>query len=190
MASSQFAPLAAALATAALLATASASGAQELRAGAGYAPHKPEQSASVVADYVFRSPKFLSFAGSPRPYVGTQLSLGGDTNYGQAGLTWRWGRGKVYFDLGAGLAIHDGEISLDQPQPGLSLAENERRRKAREEKVEFGHRVLYHATFALGLRLDERWAVEFEGQHWSNGHLGSDTHDGTDSLGLRAAYRF
>ena len=96
----------------ALLAAAGPCGAQELRAGAGYAPHKPEQSASIVADYVFKSPKILKFAGAPRPYVGTQVSLEGDTNYAQAGLTWRWGRGKLYLDLGAGLAVHDGAISL------------------------------------------------------------------------------
>jgi len=185
-----FQPMAAGLAAGALLALAAPCGAQELRLGAGYAPHEPEQSASMVVDYVFKSPKALAFAGAPRPYLGAQVSLEGDTSFAQAGLLWRWERGRAYLDLGAGLAVHDGAISLPQPQAGLSPEENERRRYDLKVRYEFGHRVLYHATFAVGWRLSERWAVEVEGQHWSNGHLGSDTHDGADSLGLRGAYRF
>ena len=60
----------------------------------------------------------------------------------------------------------------------------------RNNYIEFDKRWVFHATFAVGLRLDEHWALEIEGQHWSNGQLGNDTHDGSDSVGLRAAYRF
>jgi hypothetical protein len=73
---------------------------------------------------------------------------------------------------------------------GLPPEENLRRRRDRKENIAFERRWLFHATFAVGFRLDERWAVELEGQHWSNGELNDDTHDGADSLGLRVARRF
>ena len=174
----------------AALAAACPGRAQEIRLGVGYAPHGPETSASMVVDYVFESPKALKFAAMPRPDVGVQVSLGGDTDFAQAGLLWRKVRGRGYLDLGAGLAVHNGALSLPHPKAGVSDAENQRRRRDLKEKIEFESRVQFHATFALGLRLDEHWAVELEGQHWSNGRFASDTHDGADSLGLRTAYRF
>ena len=49
--------------------------AQELRIGAGYAPHGPEKGASVVVEYLFPPVRALDLVGSPRPYASTQLSL-------------------------------------------------------------------------------------------------------------------
>lgn len=179
-----------ALAAVSLLLCAGSAQAQEIRVGAGYAPHAPEKGASVVIDYLFKSPSLLEWAGSPRPYVGAQLSLDGYTNYAQSGLIWRFEQKRTYVDLGAGLSVHDGALSLPRPTPGLSDEENQRRRDKRDKYIEFDKRWVFHATFAVGLRLNESWAVEIEGQHWSNGQLGVDTHDGADSVGLRAAYRF
>ena len=180
--------IAAALGGVSLFATSSQ--AQELRVGTGYAPHAPEKGSSVVVDYLFKPSQALDFMGAPRPYVGTQLSLEGYTNYAQAGLIWRFEQKRTYVDLGAGISVHDGALTLPRPTPGLSDEENQRRREVRDNYIEFDKRWLFHATFAVGLRLDEHWAVEIEGQHWSNGQLGNDTHDGADSVGLRAAYRF
>jgi len=178
-----------ALAALGLLAGAPAE-ANELRIGLNYAAHEPEVGASVIGEYLFEPIQALKFVGAPRPYVSAQLSLDDYTNYAQAGLIWRFERGRTYLDLGGGLSVHDGELYLPRPTPGLSDEENQRRRRDRDRYVEFDKRWVFHATFALGLRLNEQWAVELEGQHWSNGQFGSDTHDGVDSLGLRAARRF
>lgn len=164
--------------------------ARELRVGAGYSPHPPEYGASIIVEYLFEPLGALERFGSPRPYLSTQLSTDSYTNYVQAGLLWRWEGERTYFDLGGGLSVHDGELYLPRPDASQTEEENARRREDREERIEFDKRWVFHATFALGLRLNERWAVEFEGQHWSNGQLNSETHDGVDSLGLRAAYRF
>ena len=182
--------LAAALAAVTALGVADPVQAQELSVGGGYAPNGPEHGASLMAQFLFKSPHILRFLGSPRPYVSGQLSLEDTTNFAQAGLIWRWEGQRVYFDLGGGMAVHDGAITLPRPMSGLSPEENARRRHDRDRLAEWGYRTIFHATFALGWRLNERWALEFEGQHWSNGHVGSDTHDGANSLGLRAAYRF
>ncbi|MCX7586747.1 acyloxyacyl hydrolase [Phenylobacterium sp. 58.2.17] len=174
----------------ALGAASGAAQAQELRVGAGYSPHGPEEGASVIVEYLFPPVQALKAVGTPRPFLSTQLSLDGYTNYAQGGLIWRFERQQAYLDLGAGVAVHDGSLYLARPEPGQPHEENLRRRAARDEYIEFDKRWVFHATFAVGYRLNERWAVEFEGQHWSNGQFGSDTHDGVDSLGLRAAYRF
>ena len=158
--------------------------------GAGYAPNGPEHGASLIAEYLFKPLKVLSFVGSPRPYISGQLSLEDVTNFAQAGLIWRWEGKRTYFDLGGGLAVHDGALTLPRPSPAVPEEENIRRRHERDEHAEWGYRTIFHATFAVGWRLNSRWAVEFEGQHWSNGHVGSNTHDGANSLGLRAAYTF
>jgi hypothetical protein len=180
----------AALAAGSVLAAAGAGQAQELSVGGGYAPNGPERGSSVMAQFLFKPPQILHFMGSPRPYISGQLSLDNVTNFAQAGLIWRWEGSKIYFDLGAGLAVHDGALTLPRPMSGLTEEENNRRRHERDRLAEWGYRTIFHATFALGWRLNPRWALEFEGQHWSNGHVGSDTHDGANSLGLRAAYRF
>lgn len=174
----------------AVLAIAGGAEAQEFRLGVGQAPHGPEKGDSMVVEYVFPPIKALSFIGSPKPYVGAQVSLEDYTNYAQAGVLWRFERERVYFDLGGGLSVHDGNLTLPRPTAGESVEENERRRDIRRRYIEFDTRWLFHATFAVGYRLTDKWAVEFEGQHWSNGQLGNDTHDGSDSLGLRASYRF
>ena len=144
----------------------------------------------MIVEYLFPPVQALKAVGTPRPFLSTQLSLDGYNNYAQGGLIWRFERQQAYLDLGAGVAVHDGSLYLARPAPGQPHEENLRRRAARDEYIEFDKRWVFHATFAVGYRLNERWAVEFEGQHWSNGQFGSDTHDGADSLGLRAAYRF
>jgi len=188
--SSAYGSKAAALAAGSVLAAAADGQAHELRVGLGYAPHAPEKGASVIAEYLFKPLEALRFMGSPRPDLSGQLSLDGYTNFAQAGLIWRWEHKRAYLDLGAGLAIHDGALTLPRPMAGVPDEENIRRRHVRDEELEWGHRTIFHATFAVGWRLNPRWAVELEGQHWSNGHVGSDTHDGANSLGLRAAYSF
>lgn len=171
--------------------------AQEVRLGAGYsAPalilgdsDKPEQGASLLAEYDFKPVRALKVIGAPRPFVSAVISLDGYTNFAQGGLQWRLSRGKAYLDLGVGLAVHDGELSLPEPQPGLPEAENARRRAVRLDTSEHVYRTLLHANFAIGWRVSERVAVEVTGQHWSNGHLGTTGNDGTDVVGLRIAWR-
>jgi len=171
--------------------------AQEVKVGVAYsAPelvlgnsHAPEQGTSVTAEYLFKPIKALRFMGSPRIYLGGVATLDGYTNFAQAGLSWRFQRGRAYVDLGGGLAIHDGELELPKPEPGLSDEENARRRQVRDERSEFVYRELLHASLAFGWRLNDSLAVELSGQHWSNGHLGNTGNDGTDIIGVRLAYR-
>lgn len=168
----------------AVLATSSAV-AGEVRVGGGPSGHDlvfqvddegQEQGASLVADYVFDSPAALRAIGSPRPYVGGSLSVSGYTSFVDAGLLYRAEGRRFYGEAGVGLAAHNGELEADPKSP---------------DQIAFGSRVLLHFGFAVGYRLDERWAVELSTQHWSHGGLfNSETNDGADVLALRVAHRF
>lgn len=185
------------LAASGFLGMASPSAAQEIRVGLGYTAqsliypgsHGTERGASVNAEYLFKPVTALHFIGSPRPFANVSVSLDGFTDFATIGLLWRVERGRFYADLGAGGAVHNGELFLPPPMVGLPLEENIRRRQIREERSEFAYRELFHATFDVGWRLNDRWAVELLGQHWSNGHLGTSSNDGADILSARLAYR-
>lgn len=170
---------------------------QEIRVGAGFSGRDlvvqdgsgPEQGSSITAEYLFKPIEALRWVGRPRPYVGVLVSLDGYTNFAQAGLNWRVQHGRFYVDLGGGGAIHDGAISLPGPEEGLPDEVNDARRRARDEGVDFGQRVLFHASLAAGVRLNKHWAIELGAQHWSNGHVHSATNDGSDIASVRVAYR-
>ena len=158
--------------------------ADELRVGAGPSGHDlvvqvddegQEQGASLVADYVFDSPAVLRAIGSPRPYVGTSVSLSGYTSFVDAGLLYRLEGRKVYGEFGFGLATHDGELEPEIGKP---------------DQIAFGSRVLLHFGLAAGYRVSERWAVELSTQHWSHGGVFDDSNnDGADVLAVRFARR-
>lgn len=186
-------------ATLAALAAPLAAQAAEVRVGAGPSGHDlvvqvddsgQEQGSSVSLDATFRPPGFTRLVRPSRAYVGTAISLNGHTNFLQSGLLWRAEGQRFYGEAGAGLAVHDGELELPRPQPGLSAAENAARQKRLNEEIAFGSRVLFHFTLAVGYRINDRWAVELGSQHWSQGGILNKTNDGADQLFLRTAYRF
>jgi lipid A 3-O-deacylase len=163
---------------------AGAASAGEVRVGAGPSGHDlvvqvddegQEQGASLVADYVFDSPAALRAIGSPRPYVGTSVSLSGYTSFVDAGLLYRAEGRRLYGEFAFGLAAHDGELDANPANP---------------DQIAFGSRVLLHFGLAAGYRFDERWAVELSTQHWSHGGVFDDSNnDGADVLAIRVARR-
>lgn len=173
--------------------------AAEVRVGAGPSGHDlvvqvddvgQEQGSSVSLEATVKAPALVRPIRASRAYVGTAISLDGHTNFVHGGLLWRAEGERFYGEAGAGLALHDGEIDLPQPQPGLPAAENAARARRIQEEIAFGSRVLLHFTLAVGYRINDRWAVELGSQHWSHGGLFGDNNDGADQLFLRTAYRF
>lgn len=156
----------------------------------GLEDNASEQGRLATLDVTFQKWELLDWMGSPRPFVGVAVSLSNYTNFLSAGLVWRYTFGPVYLDVGAGGALHDGYVDLPQPEDGLPLAENQRRRRMLDKHTEFGRNSLFHARFAVGYTLSEEWGVELGTQHWSNGNLGNPTNDGADLLEVRVARRF
>ena len=63
------------------------------------------------AEYIFGSASFDLLSGYVRPNIGISVNDSGDTNKVYAGLLWEYDfKSGIFLNLGAGLAVHDGEI--------------------------------------------------------------------------------
>lgn len=144
-----------------------------------------------------RSERVDSLRLLARPYVYgfVAVNTGGDTSYGGVGLGWKFdvaGPGGLYIRPGIGLVVHDGEDELpDFRVPGLSPAEIQRRVALRDEKIEFGSKVLFQPEFSVGYQFDDSWSAELSYVHLSHGQiLGSGKNQGLDEIGVRVNRRF
>ncbi len=145
-----------------------------------------ENGADFQGELVFSSPEFLSWAGSPRPYLNASLNTAGMTNFGGAGLAWQYAfSSAIYGEFDFGLVVHDGIVNLP-PNPG-----DPERIRLDATRVILGSRILFRPTFVLGLHLNERWDAAFVFEHLSHGQiLASGRNEGLDNLGLRLSYKF
>src|SRR5580700_9347697 len=76
-----------------------------------------EPGPDINGELLFASPDFLQAIGAPRPHLGGSLNTAGATSYGYFGLTWTlapWD-GPLFFGLGLGGAVHDGDLDNDIP---------------------------------------------------------------------------
>lgn len=111
--------------------------------------------------------------GTIRPALGASVNTEGFTSHAYLDARWEYEwRNGLFFGLGLGAAIHNGEIDCCEPD-----------RKA------LGSRVLFHIPLELGLRFDERNSVSVYFEHMSNGNL-ADTNEGLDAIGVRYGRRF
>lgn len=111
--------------------------------------------------------------GAPAPHVFAALNTAGDTSYAGFGVTWRIGRGPLYFQPGIGMAIHNGRSQ----------------RTVTPDRIDFGSRVVFVPEVAIGYRIDQRWSVEAAIVHLSHAQLFSEQNPGSDNIGLRVNYR-
>jgi hypothetical protein len=132
-----------------------------------------ESGHDINAELIF-SPSYALWHGHIRPNLGVSLNDSGDTSKVYAGGVWQylWRNGFI-FDLGAGLALHDGDIaSTDAP-----------------DKKQLGSRVLFHFALEFGyaLSVHNRFFVMFD--HISNGYM-TEPSEGLDTIGIRYGYLF
>lgn len=146
-----------------------------------------EERGSVDLHLVYRTPP-VGFALRPRLTARLQVNTGGGTNFASLGAEWRQTllRGRVYGQVGIGLAVHDGyRFTPDPAAPGLTRAEVLRRLEIEATRTSFGSRVLFNPNLSVGVRLSDRVAVEAALEHFSHATLFSAQNPGIDSLGLR-----
>ena len=111
--------------------------------------------------------------GAIRPVIGGTINTRGDTSHSYIDARWQAdGPANLFFGLGLGAAIHDGELEPVDPH----------------EKA-LGSRVLFHIPAELGVHLDAHndFSVYFE--HTSNANT-QDYNEGLDRIGVRYGYRF
>lgn len=131
-----------------------------------------ESGVDVNIEAMF-TPSFELFGGTIRPVAGASINTSGDTSKLYIAGRWRYqfDRG-VFFGLGVGGAVHDGETDV----------------KSDDAKA-LGSRFLFHNALELGYRFKDNSTAAFYFDHVSNASL-ADPNQGLDTLGIRLGYRF
>ncbi|MGB5232945.1 MAG: acyloxyacyl hydrolase [Desulfoprunum sp.] len=132
-----------------------------------------ETGTDVNAEIVL-TPAYPLWGGQIRPNIGVSINDTGATSKIYTGGVWQflWRNGCM-LDLGAGMAIHDGEI--DNPQA--------------VDRKELGSRVLLHFSLEFGYALSAHNRIFLMFDHVSNGYT-VDPNEGLDTLGIRYGYLF
>jgi hypothetical protein len=113
--------------------------------------------------------------GAIRPVIGGSINTRGDTSDGYIDARWQGDLPSgVFFGLGLGAAVHDGEIGGVNSDP---------------DKKWLGSRVLFHIPIEVGYHLDEHSDVSVYFEHMSNAYT-QKYNEGLDRIGLRYGYRF
>lgn len=145
-----------------------------------------EDGPNVTGELVFKSPDFLSFALSPRPYATLSVNTSGATSYGGVGLLWNFDFAEKWsFEPSLGYVFHDGsnENPFIQGTP-----ESDR---FGEENVLLGSDDLFRTGFALNRQMGENWGLQLQYDHLSHGQiLGDGRNQGLDNIGLRVYFEF
>jgi len=120
------------------------------------------------------SPHLVLWHGQIRPNLGLSVNDRGNTSKIYVGGVWQhlWRNGLI-FDLGAGLAVHDGEI--EDPQA--------------IDRKQMGSRVLVRFAAEIGYALTAHNRLLLLFDHVSNGYT-ADPNEGLDTVGIRYGYLF
>ena len=152
-----------------------------------------EKGPQIVAGVRTASLDELAFAFKPRVHLIVGVNTRGGTNYAAAGLSWRFNfaNDRFYLQPGIGAAVHTGKVDLPSPEePGLTLAERQRRLLDWQTKLDLGSRVLFEPELSLGWKATDRFSVELSWIHLSHGQLAGTQNPGLGDFGIRAVYRY
>jgi lipid A 3-O-deacylase len=135
----------------------------------------------------------LSAIWKPHVHLLAGVNNAGGTDYLAAGFDWRftWGQGRFYVEPGIGGAIHTGKVDLPSPfAPGITAAEQARRRHDWDTKLDLGSRLLFEPEIAVGWKATPRLSMELSWIHMSHAQLAGKQNPGLSDIGLRAVYRY
>ncbi len=145
-----------------------------------------ESGVNIVGELRFKSPEFLSWAGSPHPYLMASANTDGNTSYAGGGLEWDFEFAPgFHLEPGFGYVIHDGELNNPfangTPEAAAYF----------EEHVLLGSRDLFRTSIAVSWDVSPGFAVQGIYEHLSHGQiLGEGRNQGMDELGVRAVWKF
>lgn len=113
--------------------------------------------------------------GAIRPVIGGSINTRGQTSDGYIDARWQGDcPSGLFFGLGLGAAIHDGEIGGAGSDP---------------DRKWLGSRVLFHIPMEVGYHLDEHNDISVYFEHMSNAYT-QKYNEGMDRIGVRYGYRF
>ncbi|MGD9816973.1 MAG: acyloxyacyl hydrolase [Hyphomonadaceae bacterium] len=145
-----------------------------------------EDGSNVEFQVSFDSPAFLSWAGSPQPYIVASINTAGETSFGGFGLEWRWEFADGWaLEPGFGYIIHNGETNNPFPN-GSPQAQ-----AFADEHVLLGSEDLFRTSLGLTRDFEGPWEAQLFFEHLSHGQvLGSGRNQGLDQIGIRFGYQF
>lgn len=144
-----------------------------------------EDGPNVEFQVSFDSPEFLSWAGSPQPYIMASVNTAGDTSFGGVGLEWRWDFAEGWaIEPGVGYIIHDG--ATENPYPGGSQASVD----FAKDHLLLGSEDLFRTSIGLTRDFAGPWEGQLFFEHLSHGQIiGSGHNQGVDQIGIRIGYQ-
>lgn len=133
---------------------------------------REDGSVNLNAEVLFHSPDILSVVGSPRPHLGTQVNLSGETSQVYAGLSYEWYLvDQVFVGIHGGGAYHNGETTGSRTRKNL------------------GCNTLFRGAVEAGYRFGDRQSLSVMVDHISNANL-CDANEGLETIVVRYGYRF
>jgi lipid A 3-O-deacylase len=133
---------------------------------------KKESGVDFNVEVLFERRRLDLPRGGIRPNVGISVNNRGDTSKIYGGILWEAAALSPFFNIGIGLAVHDGELEAKK-----------------DDKKGLGARILFRIPIEAGLTIKRRHRVSILFEHISNGYL-AHPNEGLDSLGLRYSLLF
>jgi len=133
---------------------------------------KKESGIDFNAEVLFE-PRDLDLPqGGIRPNIGISVNNRGDTSKIYGGILWELAVSSHFFNIGVGLALHDGELEAKK-----------------DDKKGLGARILFRIPIEVGITIHGRHRFSILFEHISNGYL-AHPNEGLDTLGLRYGVLF
>lgn len=146
-----------------------------------------EDGPQIGVEALFNSPDFLSWAGSPRPYVYGSFSTQGYTNLVATGLNWTGHlTERLSLEGALGISYNDGVDDIVDLPPDDPV-----RIETAATRALLGSNWLFHTRVGADLAVTENWAFGVYYEHFSHGQiLASGRNQALDEIGARISYRF
>lgn len=128
----------------------------------------------INGEFLFKSPEFLSFIGSPRPYIGFDAAtVSNPIHFIYSGLSWDFRiYQKLHLTTSLGGAVTTAK-ELHDPDGYKAM----------------GCKVLFHLGAGLGYDFNKNWTAQLYADHFSNANL-CEENNGAEAAGIRIGYRF
>ena len=146
----------------------------------GVLGRKKEDGLDSSFEILFREINYnLLWLGTPRPHIGANINMGGDTSQAYAGVTWNYKLPKkMFFNFSWGLSYHNG----DKKHSATNVI---------TDKKELGSSLLFREAAEVGWNFYGKDSISIRLDHISNANLwGEETNEGLDTLGIFYGYRF
>ena len=147
---------------------------------AGVFGRQKEDGLDSSFEILFREINYnLLWLGTPRPHIGANINMGGDTSQAYAGVTWNYKLPKkMFFNFSWGLSYHNGDTKHSPAN-------------VQTDKKELGSSLLFREAAEIGWNFYGKDSISIRLDHISNANLwGEDTNEGLDTLGIFYGYRF